>query len=213
MEILQTYHTCSAVRLLFSENELVPIWNEVNEMIDSDFKNAKSYNNILAGNIEKEFKLLKSHEHIENLFNPILRYHIKSFGYVSNELNVLSRNAPFYLDSCWVNFQKKHEFNPFHWHLGVFSFVIWLKVPFFIEKELEMPFCKNSRNPLPGHFEFLYVNQESGMLRIKPENIGVDKRFENQGIFFPSHLMHGVYPFSSSDDYRISVSGNFKIKI
>ena len=31
-------------------------------------------------------------------------------------------------------------------------------------------------------------------------------------LFFPSKLMHGVYPFYNCDDERISVSGNIAIK-
>ena len=32
-------------------------------------------------------------------------------------------------------------------------------------------------------------------------------------LLFPSEMYHGVYPFYTSDDYRISVSGNFNFKI
>jgi len=30
---------------------------------------------------------------------------------------------------------------------------------------------------------------------------------------FPSQLIHAVYPFYTSDEYRISVSGNIKFKV
>ena len=32
-------------------------------------------------------------------------------------------------------------------------------------------------------------------------------------IIFPACVNHGVYPFYTSDDYRVSVAGNFKFDI
>ena len=34
------------------------------------------------------------------------------------------------LRDLWVNFQKKHDFNPVHNHKGAVSFVIWMKIPY-----------------------------------------------------------------------------------
>jgi len=39
------------------------------------------------------------------------------------------------LFNLWVNFQKKYEFNPFHMHDGLYSFVLWHKVPYKIDDE------------------------------------------------------------------------------
>jgi hypothetical protein len=36
---------------------------------------------------------------------------------------------------------------------------------------------------------------------------------ENTLLLFPAKLTHAVYPFYSSDDYRISVSGNVVFKV
>lgn len=212
MEVIQTISHCAAFRILFSKNELAPIWKEVNEMLDTQFQCAETYNHKLAGNIEREFKLIKSHSYIEKLLTPMVGKHINSFHYMK-EMSVLSGDVPIVLDSSWVNFQKKHEFNPIHMHGGVFSFVIWLKIPFSIEKELEASFCKNPKYALPGYFQFFYVGQEDGTLGIKTIEIGADEKFENQGLLFPSSLRHAVYPFFTSDDYRISVSGNFTLKV
>ena len=43
---------------------------------------------------------------------------------------------------------------------------------------------------------------------IFPLELDVDKSFEGQMVMFPSKLQHLVYPFYTSDDYRITVSGN-----
>jgi hypothetical protein len=36
----------------------------------------------------------------------------------------------------------------------------------------------------------------------------IDKKWEGQMLLFPALLNHSVFPFYSSNDYRISVSGN-----
>ena len=36
----------------------------------------------------------------------------------------------------------------------------------------------------------------------------VDKSYEGKIIIFPANLTHGVLPFYTSDDYRITISGN-----
>jgi hypothetical protein len=41
--------------------------------------------------------------------------------------------------------------------------------------------------------------------------IEADRSYENKMIIFPSSLQHCVYPFFTSDDYRISLSGNIVI--
>jgi hypothetical protein len=122
------------------------------------------------------------------------------------QFDLLTESAPLILDKVWVNFQKKHEFNPPHTHKGILSFVIWIDIPYSIEDEMNLPQSKYSAESIPGHFQFLYTN---GLGAIKPHSIPADKKYNNTLIMFPSKLTHAVYPFYTSDEYRISVSGNF----
>ena len=48
--------------------------------------------------------------------------------------------------------------------------------------------------------------------KITDFSLSVDKSFENKMIIFPAELHHLVYPFYTSDDYRITVSGNIKLR-
>ena len=48
---------------------------------------------------------------------------------------------------------------------------------------------------------------------INNEIIHADKSYEGKICLFPSKLRHSVSPFFSSDDYRISVSGNVMIEV
>jgi hypothetical protein len=190
----------------FDEKELVPLREEVYEIQKNNFDGI-IFNENLAGNIEKEFELTKSKMYVEKLLLPIILNFDKEFKY-TEKIDLLTKNLPLKLYSLWVNFQSKHEFNPHHQHSGVFSFVIWLKIPYDIETEKKIKFSKNSNYNCPGHFEFAYSNT---LGKLCTELIPADKKFENYGLLFTSNLSHSVHPFFSSDEYRISVSGNFKI--
>lgn len=114
---------------------------------------------------------------------------------------------PVLNDDLWVNFQKKHEFNPIHDHSGMFSFVIWMKIPYNHEDEIELPIVKdsNSKNMI-GNFCFL-----DKLTCI--HSIEMSKNREGHCAFFPSCLQHMVYPFYTSDEERISISGNIFFNI
>ena len=114
------------------------------------------------------------------------------------------------LFNLWVNFQKKHEFNPIHIHDGLYSFVIWHKVPYLYEDERErLPHMKQDQIRA-GMFAFFY-SEPGG--KIHQEAIPVDNKWEGKICLFPASLNHCVYPFYTSDEYRISISGNIGFKI
>jgi hypothetical protein len=78
-----------------------------------------------------------------------------------------------------------------------------------MEEERKLSPGAESNDNLAGSFSFLY-NDTTG--KINPFTIPIDKNMENNVVFFPSNFFHTVYPFFSSNGYRISVSGNFKLK-
>ena len=136
---------------------------------------------------------------IESLDNNKYPNYLKDY-------NVLFNDAPLGLDNYWINFQKKYEFNPPHSHSGVFSFVIWLKIPYDLQEELDY-FGDVNQGSKTSMFNFLYTD---GLGKIKTYNVHVDKNFEGKICMFPSNMLHYVNPFYTSDDYRISLSGNIK---
>ena len=103
----------------------------------------------------------------------------------------------------WVNFMKQGEWNPRHYHTGLLSLVIFLKVPKEIAREnYKAESVKHSRQPSAGMLQFTYGEQcefSSSTKNIIPET-GVM-------YMFPASLHHQVYPFIS-DTERISVSVN-----
>lgn len=192
-----------------TEEELKPIWDEVNEITKNNFLDATPHNKYLAGNIEHEYILKKCVSHVSDLIMPLINVYDQAWPYLS-ELSILNKSMPIAIDSLWVNFQKKHEFNPPHVHSGLMSFVIWLDIPYDIEDEMNVNHSKNSNVKIPGHFQFLYTNS---LGKICTHNIPVDKKYNGMAAVFPSNLTHAVYPFTTSDEYRITISGNYKFNV
>jgi|TARA_B000000532_G_scaffold244016_1_gene241974 hypothetical protein len=106
----------------------------------------------------------------------------------------------------WINFQKKHEFNPIHRHFGLYSFVYWVQIPYDIKDELSLPFVENSASPAASCFALTYYNLLGNMCQ---KSFMITKGEHEGGfIIFPCSMQHQVYPFYTSDDERISISGN-----
>ena len=204
----QEFPNLGYLEVKLTEEELAPIQEEIAN-IEKDFSKAREHNAQLAGNIEKEFTLFKSKIHINNI---IFKY-LKDFDAVSDytqKINVLTDDCPMIIDDPWVNFQQKHEFNPPHNHAGIVSFIIWIKIPYNIEDEMATVVARKSQKPLAGHFSFHYTNT---LGKIWHRHIPADKFFEGTLLIFPSDLNHSVNPFYTSDEYRISVSGNVKFLV
>ena len=118
------------ITAVFTDEELAPLKEEILE-IQNNFNLAKKHNKKLVGHIKKEFELIKSKEHIKKILESYIWEFDNSFGYLSSQ-SMLTSDCLLTLDSAWVYFQEKHEFNPFHNHSGVLSFVIWIEIPYSI---------------------------------------------------------------------------------
>jgi len=200
----KTYPNIGYIIADLTEVQLEPIKQEINKIKNNftSYSDRKA-NYMLAGNITDEFKLVDCNTHVEELLKPLCFSFDKQFNYFNKNFDTRS---DLYLGKLWVNFQKKNEFNPIHNHSGALSFVIWIDIPYDIEDEKQYSPGKDSNNNVAGNFQILYLNS---LGEIKSENIAVDKKFNNKILLFPSSLNHTVYPFYTSDEYRISVSGNF----
>ena len=183
--------------------------NKEMNKLKSYIKNKK--NNIsetLAGNINNSFFIEDKDNWFFNnvLLNLISKYSTEDLKVIVP--SVLTKNCAYTLDSFWVNFQNKYEFNPTHSHTGVFSFVVWVEIPSSYKKEKELKFAKKSNSPCPNTFEFIYTNilgmVSSERYHLEPEDKGTI-------LLFPAKLLHQVYPFYLSNKKRISISGNIRL--
>ena len=163
-------------------------------------------NNTLVGHIKEEY-------HMKSFPKKFLEFLVQcTSSEVINKqvakISYLSENRPLYLHSLWVNYMKKHEFNPPHDHTGVLSFIIFVKIPYNLkEEENQFPITNQQHTSKLGFLNTL----SDGSIKLKV--IDVDKSYEGKMLMFPSAQMHEVFPFYTSDDYRITVSGNLRIKV
>tara|TARA_A100001515_G_scaffold21251_1_gene16069 strand:- start:85 stop:675 length:591 start_codon:yes stop_codon:yes gene_type:complete len=175
-------------------------------------KGLDKYNKELAGNIKREYGIPKGKSIISPfLMQMILAYNEKypNFWKVKHSM-MKYKPVDVELQSLWVNFQKKHEFNPMHTHDGIYSFVIWHKVPYSIDDEKAQFHETNKDDIRAGMFSFFMLDPSG---RIYQQPIPVDKTWEGKIALFPADLNHMVYPFYTSDDYRVSISGNLGFRI
>ena len=187
------------------ESQLCILKKEV-DSIKNNFDSREKANSRLVGNIQREYLLSdESIECLDKVIRPLIGEYSNQFHGVSNAM-ILDEDLPIDMTSSWVNFQKKHEFNPVHRHTGLFSFILWLDIPFSLEDEYEYPGVAESASKCAGTVEWFYT---SSMGRIEGHKISVDKTYNNTLALFPAAMLHTVYPFYTSDDYRISVSGNY----
>ena len=172
------------------------------------------HNTKLVGNIEEQylmgFKNQVNMYKLETYLRGLAGIYEKKFNYMScmgNQTMSLDQGMSFdlRLRNCWVNFMKKYEFNPIHNHSGLYSFVIFVKIPFELDKEFASPRTQNEKQRFPGCFSFYCGN---GLGEFVPHVIEADRTWEQVIMLFPSITQHCVYPFYTSDDYRITVSGN-----
>ena len=178
-----------------------PLNKEIVDIHTND-KDVVRMNTSLAGQITKEYQITKSLPLLNPYLEEMGRAYQKEWDYFPKE----NPNKDLKVESVWVNMQKKLEVNPLHNHDGTLSFVAWLYVPFKLEDERNMENCKNSRTrELTSTFQFVYTTAVGTIVNCP---MFVESGWEAKIVMFPSKLLHMVYPFQTSDDYRISIAGN-----
>jgi hypothetical protein len=126
-------------------------------------------------------------------------------AFPSYETPNLTKATPYSLAAMWVNYQRKHEFFRLHNHAGVYSFVIFMKIPIDWKEQHSMHRHHGNLPPCASDFQFVY----SDMLgRTQEKNYNLDSSDEGRMLFWPSQLKHQVYTFYNSEEERVTISGN-----
>ena len=191
-------------RIGWLEKKLTPdqmkcVW----DCIDSRKK--ESYKPNLVGEIAESNLLIdKDNWFYENVLLPLCIEYSNTFRNLGDRLPVNQRH-PYYLSEWWVNYQKQGEFNPLHCHDGLYSFVIWMKIP---TKHEEQNMNNNAKDDMISTFCFSFSNI---LGEIEHFSYEMNPEIEGTMVFFPSKLMHMVHPFYNCEEDRISVSGNIFI--
>ena len=92
----------------------------------------------LRGHLEEEWHLPLTKE-IKSFTRCLSYEYVNQFGFqpamgMAEKMHDIN-NSDFELKRLWVNYQKRYDFNPLHIHSGIFSFVIWVQIPYDLEKE------------------------------------------------------------------------------
>jgi hypothetical protein len=171
---------------------------------------ANKANNQLVGHIKEEYYIQSYPKNFVNFLGRCAssegpKKHL-------DKITCLSEDRPMYLHTLWVNYMKKHEFNPPHDHSGAMSFIVFVKIPYDLKEEVkQFPMDKN-KNQFSHTSKLAFLNTlPDGKIFLNCVN--VDKSYEGKMFMFPSAQMHEVFPFYTSDDYRITVSGNLRFKV
>ena len=192
-----------------------PVMSRLQSYVETARQNPINWNKELAGNISKSL-ILEDRDgwFFKTILIAFINQFLEKFPSYRKKVNISSQKNPlmeyllseiFVLEPFWVNFQKENEFNPIHDHSGIFSFVIWVKIPTDWREQHALPFSANSNMPKASDFEFHYT---SILGDIERHTYFLDKESEGRMLFFPAKLTHEVYPFYNCDKERISISGN-----
>ena len=175
--------------------------DEINNVFDEKEETTVDWTTQLAGKIKKE-KLVNHllDDSIKGTFQMCFQEYMKRAGLV------LQQTHQLVLDNAWINDMFAGEYNPCHFHasknsLVGLSSVLFLKTPDTYGEEIINP-----KTPSNGHLEFIGGAQHSlsiSQFRTSPK-VG-------DFFVFPYTLVHGVYPFSGTDQVRRTLSYNCDI--
>lgn len=175
----------------------------------SDVHDFPHYEHLLIGNLAKEWGVTHSPamqeflcdlcEHLDNATRRVAK--------LQNSFLDRDHFLKPHFKSNWVNYQRKHDFNPPHRHSGAYSYVIWHTIPYDLKEEKKLYQVDWAENHTAA-FAFLYDAGDQIAERI----LNIEKKHEGYVAVFPADLLHYVTPFYTTDDYRVSFSGNLVFK-
>jgi len=191
-----------------SQEEMDFLWECISE------ENKENWNCNLAGNISKSELIVDKDNWFfksaikkltERMFyrdwDNFSKYHIGVEEGVSL--------PEFEMNTFWVNYQKQHEFNPLHNHSGLYSFVIFMKIPTHWKEQHELSISAASNSPHASDFQFVW--SEEGHNQCLFANFNLSSEDEGRMLFFPASLQHQVYPFYECEEERVTISGNIQL--
>lgn len=161
----------------------------------------KDYNVVERGPYQ-EWSLYDTTKRFENeIIIPAVNSYVNRWGFPI-DLNTTHFPLPKFTN-FWVRISKAGEYQPIHTHTSIWTFIIWMKIPFEFENEQTEEL--NEIYPESGNVTICYLNS-IGTLEKEVYRLG--KKDEGTIILFPGKLNHIVNPYHTSDKYRISIAGN-----
>ena len=180
------------------------LWNDISE--ENKVDNSRD----LAGNISKsEILIDKDNWFYETVLKKLTERMFYDDWNNYRKYHIVEKEEPlpeFEMESFWVNYQKQHEFNPPHNHDGLYSFVVFMKIPTHWKEQHALPISANSSAPCASNFQFVRSDKNDEICRTTDFSLCPED--EGRMLFFPATLQHMVYPFYECEEERITISGN-----
>lgn len=176
------------------------IRNLTQEIEDMDRSRQPTIDHSHVGVITNEFRIVteSARNELAQVLMPACEQFAQSFHWTAEQ-------RPMTLTDTWVNFQRPGEYFIPHTHKGVFSFALWIRVPFTQAEEASWRESNGKSSRALHAFTFHYTD---ALGRITPYELPVDRTWERECVVFLGETMHSVTPFYSTDEERIVVSGN-----
>ena len=102
----------------------------------------------------------------------------------------------------WCRASLDGDYQSIHDHQGIFTFVVWLTVPFEGKDERQI---QAGFRPEASDFVLVYPDTCG---QLQKRNFVLGKGAEGKMLFFPSDINHIVYPHYTTQEYRIALAGD-----
>lgn len=173
---------------------------QLNTWVDSIDESTTTINHSHVGTIAREYEIedVLVKKELSDILGPMVQQY-------ATDMHFTLEQRPMGLTTAWCNLQTSGEYFAAHTHAGVFSFALWLSVPFTQADERAWREARGKSGRETASFQFHYTD---ALGRITPNVLEVDRSWENTIVVFPGEMMHSVTPYYSTSSDRIVVSGN-----
>lgn len=184
------------------ENDINNLWKLVHKYAP----NAKWEGNRLLeiGQDNKQFPLHDDEGLFQNeVLMPATQSYFETYG-TPFKLKSTHYHLPTF-SRFWCRVSQDGDYQSIHDHQGIFTFVVWLKIPFEGEDERQV---QAGFRPEASDFVLCYPDTCG---QYQKRNWVLGKGAEGKMLFFPSDINHIVYPHYTTKDYRISLAGDIAL--
>lgn len=184
------------------QNEIDNLWKLIHEYSP---KTAEWDKNKLL-NIDtdsKQWTILDDGSFQKNVLMPLVQEYFNQFG--TPFLHKTSNYHDLVLNRLWTRASTEGDYQSLHDHQGVFTFVVWMKIPFDGEKERTV---QGGFRPHASDFGLVYTSTCGSLSK---QNWTLTPEMEGTILLFPSDINHIVYPHFTTKEYRISVAGDISL--
>tara|TARA_B100001093_G_scaffold458625_1_gene471184 strand:+ start:991 stop:1671 length:681 start_codon:yes stop_codon:yes gene_type:complete len=181
------------------ENDINNLWKLVHKYAP----NAKWEGNRLLeiGQDNKQFPLHDDEGLFQNeVLMPATQSYFESYG-TPFKLKSTHYHLPTF-SRFWCRVSQDGDYQSIHDHQGIFTFVVWLKIPFEGENER---LVQAGFRPEASDFVLCYPDTCG---QYQKRNWVLGKGAEGKMLFFPSDINHIVYPHYTTTEYRVALAGD-----